>query len=304
MKIVNVCWDDYANFSFDNSMALRSVGLDATSVKSVKHPFGYSDQSLICNEDEIRRHIAASDIVQLMHSDKRFLQYAKMLKKRIVVYHTGTAYRVNPDVMNDIFNPHVWAAFTDQTEFIGTGMKNEQYVAGAINVRDYKQFGHEVRTPFVIAHYPSNPGVKGTDQILEMARKLKGDFKFEYSLDKVKHEDQIKRMDLCDIYIELFKSVLNGKPYGCYGVTAFEAAAAGKVVVTQNIRPHVYAKAYGECPFIIANDEETFISEVQKLINYKPLIISSIQTETYNWVIEKHSYEATGQRLKKLLAIS
>lgn len=304
MKVLNVCYDDYANLGFDNAMALRSVGVDALCVKTMRHPFGYNFEGLVISEDQIRRHIAASDIIQLMHSDRRFLAYAKSLKKRIVVYHTGTGYRNSPEIMNANFNPHVWAAFTDQTEFMGTGMKNEQYVAATINVDNYKQFGHEVKNPFVVAHYPSKPEVKGTTKIIELMAQVKGDVNFVHSVERTNHEQQLKRMDACDIYIELFKPELNGRPYGCYGVTAFEAAAAGKVVVTQNIRPQVYAKAYGDCPFIICNDEATFIDQMQKLLSYKPLTISQIQTETYNWLVEKHSYEATGMRLKKLLSIS
>lgn len=304
IKVLNIAINDWANYGFDNAMALRSVGVDALCVKVMKHQYGYNFEGLVLSDDQIRRHIADADIVQLMHSHDRFLKYAKMLKKRIVVYHTGTNYRNDPKGINAKFNPHVWAAFTDQTEFMGTGMKNEQYVATAINVNNFKQFGHEVKNPFIVAHYPSKAEVKGTDKIIELMSKVKGSVNFVYSTKLVNHEEQLRRMDACDIYVELFKPELNGRPYGCYGVAAFEAAAAGKVVVTQNIRPQVYAKAYGDCPFIIANDEESFVREMEKLLNYDPLTISSIQTDTYNWVAQKHSYEATGTRLKKLLGIS
>lgn len=304
MKVLNVCFDDYANYSFDNAEALKSVGVDARSIKMKRHPFNYAQESPIGSEFEIRSQIDKADIVQFMHSDHKFLKYAIGKNKRIFVYHTGTGYRNSPKIMNGIFNPHIEAAFTDQTEFIGTGMKREQYIATAIDVKKYKSFSHQVNEERIISHFPSNASVKGTGDILYLMAKVKAkNFKFFYSTDKVGHVSQVQRMANCDIYVELFKPFLNGKPYGCYGVTAFEAAACGKVVVTQNIRPNVYANAYGDCPLVIANDENAFINHIERLLGYTNLTISAIQTETYNWVVEKHSYKATGERLKKLLDI-
>lgn len=304
LKVVNVCMDDYANYAYDNAMALRSVGIDAKCVKTMRHPFGYKDQGMVLSQDGIQQAIKEADIVQFMHSDHRFLTYAKSLKKRIFVYHTGTGYRTNPANCNKIFNDSVEAAFTDQTEFIGTGMKGEQYVATAIDIKSYQQTFGVPHNPIRIGHYPSNAEVKGTSKIIEMMSKVKArKFELLFSTTRVNHIMQRNRMQRCEIYIELFKPELKGKPYGCYGVTAFEAAAMGKVVVTNNIRPHVYARAYGDCPFVIANDEPTFIKEMERLINSHPLTILQLQKETFNWLREKHSYEATGKRLKVLLDI-
>lgn len=304
IKVLNCCVDDYANYSYDNSMALRAVGIDAVSIKRVKHVFGYSEQSQVVSIGTMTDLIRKADIIQLMHSDEHALNICVALKKKnIYVYHTGTKYRNAPDHHNKVFNPHVKAAFTDQTEFMGTGLKNEAYIAGAVDAKKQKAFWFEVRKPFIIGHYPSNPVVKGTDKIVEMMRKVRGPFTFKYSKTKVSNVAQIERLKECDIYIELFKPELNGRPYGCYGVTAFEAAAAGKVVITNNIRPDVYARAYGDCPFVIANTEADFIKEVTRLIHLQPIELSKLQIDTFNWVINKHSYKATGERIKSLLNI-
>ena len=45
MKVVNICWDDYANFSHENANALRSVGIDCVDLKLIPHVFGYSTES-------------------------------------------------------------------------------------------------------------------------------------------------------------------------------------------------------------------------------------------------------------------
>lgn len=299
MKVLNIAYDDYANFSFDNANAMKSVGIDAHSIKMVPHLFGYTNQSDVVTTSKMIEEIQKADIIQVMHSFTHGLELAlKCGKKRIMVYHTGTPYRNNKVGMNDAFNKHVEISFTDQTEFIGTGMKNEQYIATAIDVNKYPYHGVFPEQPFKFAHYPSNFDVKGSQKIIDMMSELTTLY---CSAEKVSHEIQLERMEACDIYIELFKPTLNGKPYGCFGVTAFEAAAMGKIVITNNIREQVYRDAYGECPFIIANDEEGFKNAVLTLMAQSPQSIEMHQYKTRAWLIKNHSYQATGNRLKQLL---
>jgi glycosyltransferase involved in cell wall biosynthesis len=302
MKVLNVAVSDWANYSYCNAAALRSVGVDAVSVKIQPHVFGYDKQCKVCLDAEIKAAIDKATIVQLMHSNDRYLKYAKSKGKRVFVYHTGTNYRNNPAGMNTIFNPYVEAAFTDQTEFIGLGMKNQQYVPVAIDVAKYPRNYYEGGR-LKIAHFPSNAEVKGTEEIVKMISGLEGDFDFLYSTDNVDNKAQVARMDACDIYVELFKPYLNGKVYGCYGVTAFEAVALGKIVITQNMRTWVYKKFYGDCPLVIANNETDFVDHIKRLINTPQLEIIQMQRNAREWIVQKHSFEATGKRLKNLLGI-
>ncbi len=304
MKVLNISFDDYANYSYDNCQALRSVGIDAHSIKRLSHPFGYENESqVIKDKKQILKLIDQYDVIQLMHSYSEFLRYCMQLKKKTFVYHTGSNYRANPEIHNKIFNSYVAGTFTDQCEFVGLGAKNLVYMPTAIDVSKYPKFGHEIKSPYIVAHYPSNPQVKGTVEIIQMMKEsgLDSRCNFQCSAEKVPHKKQHARVDKCDIYVELFKPILNGKPYGCYGVSAFEAAAAGKIVITQNIHEKVYEDAFGECEFIIANDRETFINKMDMLLKLPPDRISRKQTETYFWLVNNHSYEATGKRLVELL---
>lgn len=301
LKILNVCSDDYANFSYENCKALKSIGMNCCSVKTMAHVFNYNEESEILNTNKINDLINQYDIIQFFHSDTTFLNIAVKFKKKIIVYHTGSNYRSRPSHFNSYFNPHVIMSFTDQCEFMSLGAKNVQYIATAIDVKSIDKFGHEIKKPFKVAHFPSNAEVKGTSKILEMLSKVKNEFILDVSTKIVSHPEQWKRMNDCDIYIELFKPELNGKPYGCYGVTAFEAAAAGKVVITQNINPHVYADAYGECPFIICNTEKEFIDNMERIVSLSPDELSELQTKTYNWVKNNHGYRATGEYILKHL---
>ncbi|MES2397945.1 MAG: hypothetical protein V4549_18175 [Bacteroidota bacterium] len=302
MKVLNISTEDYANFAHENAKALRSIGVDCEDVKTKLHPFNYATQSEIVSRNVLIWKIENADIVQMFHTDEELLKYC--LNKKTIVYHTGSRYRSRPSYFNGVFNPFVNLSFTDQCEFVGLGAKNLHYIATAIDVKDVKKFGHESKQPYKIGHFPSNSEVKGTLKILEMLTKLDHEFNLNHSSEIVSHELQQKRMNDCDIYIELFKPELNGKPYGCFGVTAFEAAAAGKIVVTQNINEKAYENAYGGCPFIICNNEKDFIFKMNKLLSMSSFEISLLQTQTYEWVKEKHSYEATGEYLwSKLQAL-
>ncbi len=304
MKILNISTDDYSNFAHENAKALRSVGVDCDDIKFIKHPFGYESESKVVDELIARIRIQNADTIQIFHSDLDILKLVRLFddyNKKIVVYHTGSRYRSNPIKYNSAFNPIIDASFTDQCEFMNLGAKNLKYIATAIDTRQIGSFGHEVKKPVKIGHYPSNSEVKGTNEILNMLSKLDHEFILNCSTNIVNHKEQYKRMDDCDIYIELFKPELNGKPYGCFGVTAFEAAAAGKVVVTQNFNEDVYKNEYGECPFIICNSENQFLFNMNKLLSMPIAEVNDLQTKTYKWVNEKHSYKATGERLCKIL---
>lgn len=306
IKVLNITTDDYANFSHDNANALRSVGVNCIDVKLSPHLFGYESQSEIVDKDQMKAIISFVDIVQIHHSDERCLNIyneVKMPFHKLIVYHTGSRYREYSRRFNAIFNSNVEMSFIALGEFAGLGAKNEKYIVGAVDVESAHKFNHEIRAPYKLGHYPSNCIVKGTSEILKMTSDIKEkiEFKALFSTGMVGYKRQLKRMSKCDIYIELFNTTLNGKEYGSWGITALEAAAMGKVVVTQNLNARVYQEAYGYCPLVICNTEEKFIDNVTNLLNMDSTNLSLLQTETYNWVKNNHSYEATGNKLKNIL---
>jgi len=305
MKIINCCINDWANFQHENAIALRSVGVDCEDYKILPHQFNYASQSVILGMSDLLRKLKQADIIQIFHTENEIFDLLKKInltKKKIVVYHTGSKYRANPDKYNRIFNHGVFKTFTDQCEFFKLGAKNINYIATAIDVKKLNKFGHEVQKPYKIGHFPSNKEVKGTEKILEMLSRC-NEHILSHSSSFVSHTEQYKRMNDCDIYIELFKPELRGKPYGCFGVTAFEASASGKVVVTQNINQNVYTDTYGECPFVICNTEEEFINNVNSVLALPKIELAQLQTKTYEWVNRVHSYQATGKYLKSKLEI-
>lgn len=294
MKVLNICRDDWANFAYDNAMALRSVGVDCSAYKLNPHVFKYGDEANVSSEANIVNKIKEADVVQIFHSDRSFLHHCK--GKRVIVYHTGTVYRQNHKMFNDIFNPVVDRSVIALGEFHNLGAKNEIYMVGAIDETKYEFIRQ--RGIHLFAHYPSNEKVKGTEKILEM---MSG-YKLAYSSDKVPVKEQYERMQACDIYIELFSPDQDGKKYGSWGITALEAAAMGKIVVTQNLSSKVYEDNYGECPLFLCETEDDFRKTIYKLANASETYIKYRRILSRQWIEKKHSYRASGNYiLKKIL---
>jgi len=178
------------------------------------------------------------------------------------------------------------------------------YIAAAINT-DEIQFSTHRNEELTFAHYPSNAPTKGTEKIKEMMSRF--DVRFLCDTTNVSHDDNMKRISECDVYIELFAPLQNGKPYGSFGVTAFEAAAMGKFVITNSLFHNIYVDAYGtygQCGLLISNTENSFIQTIEYLsqrITKEEFEHNKIFTR--NCIVEKHSYPATGNYLKSIFKL-
>lgn len=299
MKVLNISTDDYANFAHDNANALRSVGVECKDVKLNAHVFKYKNESRIIHSSNIDAYVKEADVVQIFHSDSRILNSIVKHKKRIIVYHTGSRYRANPELYNELFNPYVERSVIALCEFEGLGSKNETYLCGAIDFQSSRTKPTGRRK--IIAHYPSNAEVKGTDTINKLIVACERRFIYKHSEQLVSHSSQKRRMEECDIYIELLKPSIDGKEYGSWGITALEAASMGKVVVTQNLHNDVYERVYGRCPLILVKDEMDFVAKINELTALSAQRLNEIKDETKAWFIKNHTYKATGNRIKELL---
>lgn len=291
--IVNICSNDYSNFSHDNAKALRSIGIDCVDLVLMPHRF-YREQSTLVRIDQMIEQVKRAEVVQIFHSEDKLYEIIKPYARRVVVYHTGTRYRENHEFLNRKFKGIKSA--TDQSEFSVLG--NHTYIVSPVELEPaaYYQGGK-----YKVGHYPSHAIVKGTAEIIKMIEPFHNRMRWLHSVKPVSHHEQIKRMAGCDIYIELFKPVLNGNPYGCFGVTALEAAALGKIVLTNNLYPKVYTDAYGACPFTVVNTEEQFTNALHGLLRMNPTMFKKLQRETAEIMRENHSFEQTGNRIMKFL---
>lgn len=302
MRVLNITNNDWANFGYNNMMALRAAGVDAGGYKFRPHGFSYDNEMNIVDESGIISKIKEADIVQVIHSD--FYTWLLCCGKKKIVYHTGTGYRQAPEHCNEYFNPTAEFCFTDQTEFMNLGAKGIRYMTTAIDVnRIYPK--KKISGKIKIGHFPSKTkaNLKGTTEILNMLFEAKilydksDRFEIITDLKSLPHEEHLGRMQSCDIYVELFAPEQSGKPYGCYGVTAFEAAAMGKIVITQNLNAKVYADEYGGTELLYGNTRELFMSICEILMNMSTEELAIRQEATRQWCVDKHSYLAIGNKL-------
>jgi hypothetical protein len=302
-RVVNISSNDWANYSYYNSESLRAAGVKVDGFKFHPHSFGYGKQHPIIMPNEMQRIINSGqyDIVQLFNSDASMLSFVNAYRGKLVVYHTGSGYRRNFDALNRSFNPKVWKSIIALGEFENLGAKDPHYVSVAVDTDDLKPDLQLPRRPYKFIHCPSNPTVKGTPAIMRMMSQA--DVQFRSFVNVVDYQKHKQRYRECDVYVELFNPEIEGRPYGSFGTTAAEAAAMGKVVVTQNLYDDFYERVYGDCPLILARTEKEFIEKIQWLNSLEPSEMLKLQEAHRQWAVNKHSFKATGERLRKILEI-
>lgn len=293
MRVLNISSVDYANMSHNNAHALRSIGIQCDDWTMSVHAFQYTSQSEVVTAKHIMEHYLNYDVIQLFHSCEKTYMLI-MAHPNIVVYHTGTRYRMNKRYYDSLYQGRTIA--TDQCEFL-LHDPTMMYVAPHTTLT---QAQRPYRTKLRIAHYPSNYQVKGTKTIQRLLEPFKDRFEIDINTNREPHEKNLYRIGLADIYIELFNPTQNGQPYGCFGVTAFEATALGAVVVTNNLNRKAYEDVYGEHPFLTPNDEMSFIQAIESLAVQREEF-DAIRTKLHAGFHDKHSIQATGERIKQII---
>lgn len=296
MKIGLLTSDDFANFQYDIYKSLQSIGVDVIAYKLARHIFGYENQCEVITPNQINALYKDCDVVIIIHSVWQLTEYLD--NQLIIPFHTGTPYRSNPQFINQKFTAPITLIALPEFQYLAP---NPKYLVGAIEIdKPVKDLGERL----VIGHFPSNPSVKGTDDIIRIVGDLKRtyDFDFIYSTDRVSHEENLDRMNQCDIYVELLASEQGGKPYGSFGVSSLEAAALGKIVVTQSITDNgLYNDTYGVNMMNMVINEAGLRKTLSGLLNYKGDYIIGQQNLTKDMVKQHHSYKATGLKLKSYL---
>jgi hypothetical protein len=293
MKVANICIDDWANFMFQQHEALLSVGIDSVSYKVNRHPFNYDKEANIILPNEIQEAIKDCTHVIIYHSDTHLRKFTHEGQK-VTIYHTGTRFRsLVRTILADSEGCSHLIALPEFKKHV-----NAPYIVGAVDTEDLL-CAKEISKPYVVAHYPSNPSVKGSSLIVDAFKDMPN---FKYSLDRVGYNEHLNRLSLCDIYIELFAPTQGGNDYGSFGMTALEASAMCKIVLTQNITgKDLYKQTYGESPLIFIDSIEDLKQKLNVLLSKSNEEITELSCIFAEWVHEQHGYKSTGNRLHKFL---
>jgi hypothetical protein len=292
MKVLNISLHDYANMAHENANALRSVGVNCHDVVINYHKFRYKSQGKRLTIAWLRDHYKTYDVIQLFHSEPFIYKHIQD-HPNVVVYHTGTRYREAKERLDQLFYGR--KIITDQCEFL---LHNPtfNYLAPHTTLKPVEK---STSGKLIIGHYPSNHVVKGTLKVDEMLAPFQNDFDIRIDIRQIPHEENLKRISECHIYVELFAPEQNGKPYGCFGVTAFEATALGCLVVTNNINRSAYEDVYGSQPFLTPNTEAQFMNVISGLHDREQFELA--REAMHAGFHGKHSLVETGLRIKELI---
>jgi len=295
------------------------MGLKPMMFKGHPHPFCYPEQGVI---HPSIRDASGSPPVFFAPGMADFVKNAKVVhftsstvidtgvdltKKNVVLNHSGYGYRDDPESMNRAFNPFVDAHIVQMPDLMGLGANNEHLIYFPVDTEFIQPVYRRKSDKLIIGHFPSMMKHKGTSKIVELLEKmsqdkdLAGKFAYYGSDAKTHHTmawyQHLERLAECDVVIDVFNTEVFGKQYGEWGNTSFEAAALGKLVITNSLKIGTYYEEYGRCALNIANDIEQLEETLRRIISLSPHDLQLERESTRNWVERNHSIPATSRRL-------
>lgn len=294
--------NDWANVGYTLASSLKSINVDAIALKSKNHALQYPGQGQIyTNTIELKTITDKCNVIVWMHS--KFTPI-NTTGKKLFVFHGGSEYRKNYNQINKKFNPIVCKSIIQTGDLLGLGAKDEQWLLPPIDTELLQPVFEPQNNKLTIGHYPRDTKVKGSVVINSIIHKLQNNtFIYLFSKKRQKWSDNIKRISNCDIYIDALCPVLNGRPYGEWGIQTLEAAALGKIVITHFQSYKRYAKEYGSCALQYVNTPKELENKLKMLIQLSPDKILQLKRQTRKWVETTHSFKTVGCRLKKILGV-
>ena len=318
IDVVFFAYDDFANVGFEFVESLKAIGIGATGLKCVDHPFNYVGELPVARS-EWEFFACSRSVPNIIYMQSVRVPVGAVPKdrryKKLFLFVGDQEYRFMPERTLS-FYPSIERLFYQTGELAGFSPYPESWLLPAIDTdfiktrQDYSYSG-----PIRVQHTPRDPNAKGSVHINNVMYKLQQDpelkNKFIYTYrqhEKVSWIDNIHRMDDCDIYIESQAYTIDRKGdsriLGEFGVTAMECASLSKIVVTCFNSYDKYTEEFkNEAAIYPANSEEQLEATMRKLLILPREQVRREQEKTRQWVVNYHGRKATGLRLKTLLDI-
>lgn len=300
-SVLMVSRDDWANIGYVFQESLRAAGVEALAITEKPHGFDYPIQAKQVDPSRWPHYFDKADVIINMHSMNCS---GPLPDKHICVFYGGASYRRSPSAFTALFNPFVDCSIIQTGDLLGYGAKNEAWLLPAVDLNTIKpRFGIWGRR-LKIGHYPRSWPEKGGPAVESVIKRLqKKGFEFDFlsSKERVSWAASIERMSECDIYVEALAPTHLGRKHGAWGVTALEAAALGKVVVTNFADLKLYEQIYGKCALQVANTELELEAALTRILETSRYDLENLQVDSREWVERYHSYHAVGQRLEAII---
>jgi hypothetical protein len=225
-------------------------------------------------------------------------------QKKMVVNHGGGNYRVHHEVLNKLYNESMDAAIIQMPDLLGLGAKNEHLIYFPVDTNFIKPV-FKVNDKPTIGHFSSQHTIKGSEAISDIVNEFKAkyDFRFVWTNGQrggvTPWTENLIRMSQCDVIIETFAMTAQGNKYGEWGNTALEAAALGKLVITNSLGYETYLEEYkvDYCPLLIANTEDQLKEHIEYVLTAPQATLDKHRREMRLWAEKYHSIPTTADRL-------
>lgn len=292
MKVLIVCKNDWANLAYNYQESLREVGVDAKAVKTAINRLRVQ-QAEVCSIQEMKMYAKSAEIIHFVHSQKP-ISGVVLKGKKVVVSHTGSTYRIKYKKVNAAFNPIVDLSI-GMGDLYGKGAKNEHWIEAGVTDTNLLQPVYERSdNKIIVSHFPSAPSAKGSEIIKQTLKDTGDNYKFSYDYTRVDWKTNIERVKKCDIYVERLLLTQG------FGISALEAAALGKIVITSYAFKQKYEETHGKFGMISVTTPKQLLEEVRRISNLSDNEILEMKKKSRSWVEKYHSYEATGLKFLKL----
>jgi hypothetical protein len=301
MKVLLLANSDWAGLGNNLTESLCRVGVDAKFYSKNRGIYKHRNNSI--SKFQAIEFSKSCDVIQYMHSEKVNLNI-NLKGKKVVVFHGGGKYRDNPQKICNLFNNIIDCSVIQTYDLFGLGAKNEKWLLPGIDVANIKPI-YKNNKKIVVGHYPSSKIGKGSENVKRIIENIKDkvpEFEFRYDNKRVPWKLQLKRMSGIDIYIERMSlgnnTKFGWKRTGVWGMAALEAAALGKIVVTNFYGKKFYKKQFGDYALQVADSEKQMETLLISLLTKNKNELLELKKKTRKWVEEKHSFEVVGAQLR------
>jgi len=316
IDVLHVCKWDWANTGYRFTQCMALVGINVMALKGVKHAYNYPAQTEVIPQLGGKLYsnfpivIKAPELKPLAESAKVIHFHAStfvdmgidLSKKKVVVQHGGSTYRKAASDCDRVFNEFADVTIMQFPMYMEHHPVNPVLVYCPVDT-DKIQPDFSRSGKLRIGHFPSNSKAKGTGDIEKVCHSLTNNpeytDRFEYTVDtnNLPWEEHIQRMNQCDIIIETVQEEYHGQKFGEWGNTSLEAAALGKIIVTNCHSMDLYHKEYGSCALQVANNPQELTDTLERLMGLSGDEIDRLKRESRQWAEDKHSMKATADRL-------
>ena len=320
LDVLMLTKNDWANTGWRFMRCLQLLELEVKFFKGKKHWAGYPKQApihpAITKRTGGRNHSWSVPELKNLAESAHVIHYiasvfintgADLNKKHVVVQHGGSVFRKSSAKINKRFNHLVDASIIQCPDLLGLGAKNEHLIYYPVDTKLLTPNYTQRKKRILIGHFPRSPGIKGTANIIKAIEIVEAD----PNINTIKYvglrnpnqqarmpwEKHLNRVRSCDVIIETCNLKQRNTKYGEWANTALEAAALGKLAISNTLSADIYEREYGNLGIHVANDVSALVAQITRLAKLDKEQLVAEKKKSRAWVVENHSLEANAIRL-------